>query len=1223
MNSDLFLRLYYERCKYSLIAHQIDSFNDYIDHFIPLLMAQYNPIVVYHDYDEKINKFRTEIRIRLHFNKIDKPILHEINGSVTNLYPHDARLRSLTYDSTLYVDMFVEVFLYEGDNNEIVKHQEKHLKKINFGKIPIMLHSKLCLLSETINKTPNEMGECGADLGGYFIINGSEKVIITHERQAENKVYCFKSAKSTKYSHIVEIKSMGLNRLLPSKTLNVKINAKENSIWGKTLCVSCSQFNQDIPLFIMFRALGIESDHGIIERIVYDCEDPQTDILIHLLRPSLEEACDIMTQFQAFEYLSRHVNILGHPKESKLDNDKRISYVKDALNNDILPHMGQSLIMKGIFLGYMTRKILLYYLDYIQEDDRDSYSKKRLDTPGLLLANLTRQYLTKIIKDMRNALMKEMNNGNWKYSKDINDLINQTNIYKIIKPTTLGGMKYSLATGTWGMKGTINKVGVCQVLNRLSSNSSFSHLRRVNTPIDKSSKLVQPRKLHGTSWGYICPAETPEGSPIGVVKNLAMGCEISNFIDSTTVDPYLPIVGMIPLTENTPAKIFATHFLIFLNGCLKGYTADPISVRQRLCELRQQGIIHPHISITLMISQRELQIQTEAGRVIRPIFIVNSHTQQLLLTPLHRQLLQERKLTWTNLITGFEYNHTYYPAIIQYIDAQESEHSLIAMNYVDLQTSKQNLCRYTHCEIEPSLMLGFLASLIPFSDHNQSPRNTYQSAMGKQAMGIYCLNFADRMDTLGNILSYPTRPIVNTKISKYLKQEAPSGINVIVAIMCYSGFNQEDSIIINQSAVERGLFHSTFYRTYKDEEKKNQASGVEEKFTRPNQTLTRGLKPGSYDHLDEKGFPKLNSVLNGGDVIIGKVIPIKTNEENDIHTAKPFRDQSTTIRYNENGIVDKVFISRNGDGYRTAKVRVRCRRIPQIGDKFSSRHGQKGTVGIIYRQQDMPFTKEGLIPDIIINPHAIPSRMTIAQLIECIVGKSCCMLGIPEADGTPFNQLNVYNVGNILQTQCHMQRHGYEILYNGMIGKQLECDVFIGPTFYQRLRHMVADKIHARSEGPRVALTHQPAEGRSRDGGLRFGEMERDCVIAHGVAAFSKERMLEMSDNYRVFISNRTGLISAVNYEKNIFRPFVTSNSIHPDIINSYTEIRIPYSLKLLFQELQTMAIAPRFIVKNQTEFDTTMQDTRKNTNLAKAQNQTSTTQLSTTQTQSGLLTKF
>ncbi len=1153
-----------------LIKHQIESFNDFISVKIPDIIQQYNSITIYNDYCEDHNCYKKEVIVDFNNVYISKPTIHENNGSTKVMYPSEARLRNFTYASPIFVDINIVFITKRGDNLNIIERKEKELRKISIGKIPIMVQSAYCVLNdEKVNLSTHS--ECNCDFGGYFIINGSEKVLISQERQAENKAYAFKNIKqNTKYSHTVEMKSVVSEKISPAKTINVKITSKSGD-YGRQIKVSIPHIRQDIPLFILFRALGIESDKEIIKYILLDDKINNSEYL-NVLKPSIEEASNIQTQSLAQEYLLKYLNILGNPKEIKLDNDQKIKYLKDILKTDTIPHVGDNFIKKAYILGYMVKKLLDLYLDKINQDDRDSYINKRIETPGVLLSNIFRQYFTKLIKDMRNSIMKELNCGPWKASNKIEDLINLTNIYKIIKSTTIDvGMKYSLATGNWGIKNISKKVGVAQVLSRLSYSSTLSHCRRINTPIEKTGKLVPPRKLHATSWGYICPSETPEGGAVGVVKNLSLMSHITIFSSTESIISCLENLKIIKLEDLCLNDVF-NKVKIFINGDWYGVCDNMLVIYNSLIDYRRQCIINPFCSICINYNLMEINIYTDGGRLVRPLLIVENN--KLLLNNKHIKLLKENKYNWKNLICGnlFENNIEPHHGLIEYLDAQETNNSLIAPNYKCLSNSESSnhIYRYTHCEIHQSLILGVLAASIPCSDRNQSPRNTYQSAMGKQAMGIYATNFRSRMDTLAHILHHPMIPIVNTRNMKYLNSKStPNGLMAIVAIATYSGYNQEDSIIMNKSAIERGLFQSTFYRSYKDEEKKNQINGVEEKFCKPNNHNTKGMKPGSYDNLDEDGFAIPNRHMNGGDIIIGKVIPSKDKRNNTIDIKK-YRDNSTSLRSNESGIIDKVYQNRNGEGYRFCKIRVRSNRIPQIGDKFSSRHGQKGTVGIVYNQEDMPYSKDGIVPDLIINPHAIPSRMTIGQLIECIMGKACTHLGLT-GDGTPFSGIKVNNIGDILENKCNMDRSGNEILYSGLNGKQLDCKIFMGPTYYQRLKHMVDDKIHSRSTGPLVLLTRQPAEGRSRDGGLRFGEMERDCMIAHGASEFLKERLLDMSDHYKVYICKKTGMISAVNYEKNIFNSFNSNTT-------EFSEIRIPYAYKLLIQELETMSICSRLL---------------------------------------------
>ena len=1188
-------RLFHSSHPHPEVKHHIDSWNDLISEQLPKLFQQYNPIKVYHGFNEDMNKYNTEVRLYFSNVRYSRAIIHENNGSTKPMYPVDARLRNLTYSSSLYIDIRIEVTTFSGDALQLIERQERKILNVNIGgKLPIMIMSSLCQLSERSKPSFRDLGECPYESGGYFIINGSEKVIISQERQAHNIAYCFRNTKSTKYSHVVEVKSVSAEQLLPAKTLSVKITMKDG-LMGKQIYVGCTHFRQDIPLFVLFRALGIESDRDIAEHIVFDVDDPTNAPLLQLIQPSMEECNTIMTQHKALEYLSKYVHILGHPKEVKLDNDKRISYVMDALHKDMLPHLGNKLFRKAFYLGYMVRRLLMFYLGYTKADDRDSYANKRVDTSGALMANLIRQYITKSIKDIRNALMKEMNTGSWKYSRNIDDLINHTNIYKIVKSTTIeSGLKYALATGNWGMKTTVSKVGVAQVLNRLSHNGTLSHMRRVNTPVEKTSKLILPRKLHATSWGYTCPAETPEGGSIGVVKNLAFTCEITLDISPSTAERAVLEHEATRAFDETvlPRDLCGDAFVVLVNGVFTALTRDPIVLATALREMRRRGVLHPHTSIALNIGQRQIQVQTDAGRVTRPLLILDRRVGEdgriTLRTRLGgetlRRLRNQSNITWNDLVLGYEGDDgAYHPPVVEYLDAQETACSLVATDWrayysggvgaaaapkksVSIDAASKH---YTHCEIHPSLILGAIASTICFPDHNQSPRNTYQSCMAKQAIGVCTQNFTERMDTLTNVLSYSSRPLIMTQQARMTKQDKmPSGTLCYVAILSYTGFNQEDSVIINQAALSRGMCHSTFYRTYKDEEKKNQSSGEEEKFMRPSLDRTRGMKPGSYAALDASGFARRNKFLSGGDVVIGKVIPVRDHAKG-VNQNKPYRDQSTTLRHNESGYVDCLYESRNGDGYRFVKVRTRLQREPDIGDKFSSCHGQKGTVGMVLGQEDMPFTKDGLVPDILVNPHCIPSRMTIAQLFECIYGKACLARG-RHGDGTAFSDLTHEDIADVLRAEG-MEEYGNEVLYNGQTGDMLPCKIFCGPVYMQRLKHMAQDKIHSRRTGPKVMLTRQPAEGRSRDGGLRIGEMERDCLIAHGAASLINDSFLKRSDIYKMYVDCKDGMQVAVNEEKGIYRTFNRDAA-------SFSELVSPYSMKLFLQELQAMAIAPRLL---------------------------------------------
>ena len=1153
---------------------QQDSYNDFVSNLIPIIISQYNPLIYKYEDDEG-KKY--EIQLNIKNSRIMYPKVCDNDGTVHELTSSLSRLRNYTYSSKLIVDIGKNTFIYDKEDNLIEKN-EQILQEITLGKIPIMVNSKYCINS---SKDKSQLDECKYDNGGYFIINGIEKVIVAQERCIDNKGLCFYQ-KNSKYKYVLELKSSVKNKYLPTKPLSIKLYAKDNIINGNFIRISMPYFKQDIPLFVLMRALGFKSDREIVKLIILDLSNIYHKDVIEIIQSSIDDSINIKTQEDALEFISN--NLTNIPRDAK-NKEKIYEYVNYLLTNEYMPHVGDSYIKKGLYTGYLVLKLIECSLGKKDCDDRDSYLNKRIDGTGALLGALFRQYYTKMMKELKTGCNKEFNNGSWRATENFHNIINMSNIYKLIKPTVIeNGLKFALATGNFGVKNSFNKQGISQLYNKMSFNSVNSHLRRINTPIEKCGKLIPPRKQHGTQWGYICPAETPEGQSVGVVKNISLSALVSI---SSSLLPVIKELNKfdIILLDNITDKdliqydILSSNSKIFLNGDWYGVSGEIKNIYQHLINCRRCGIINIYVSIIFDKFENELYIYSDAGRFLRPLYILDEGKFRI--TNEIGNLLKTNRLNWNSLL-GISNNYKIKiddleninkeqllkiysnksEALIEYLDPYETSTKLIAMNKKNI-TNKN----YSHCEIHPFLILGAIASTIPFPDHNQSPRNTYQSAMGKQAIGICATNFSTRMDTISHILYYPQKPLVTTRSMKYLNtSNMPSGINAIIAIATYTGYNQEDSVLMNRSAVDRGLFVSAHLKTYKEEEKKNQNSGDEEKFCIPNKDFTYNYKLANYDKLNPSGIVKQNSYVYPGDVIIGKTIPYKKKlKENS------YKDNSIVLKNNEGGSVYKVFEGRNGDGYKFCKVQIKNERYAEIGDKFSSRHGQKGTVGMLYRQEDMPFTKDGIVPDIIVNPHAIPSRMTIGQLIECLLGKTGTILGM-EGDSTPFTELDPKKISDILTTYCGMDNCGNEVLYNGLTGEQLLVNIFIGPTFYQRLKHMVVDKYHSRSTGPVVLLTRQPAEGRTRDGGLRFGEMERDCIISHGASAFLKERLLDVSDNYKVFVCNKCYMIGSVNEKKNIYKCDHCPNT------TEFNEIRLPYACKLLLQELISMSIVPRLI---------------------------------------------
>jgi len=592
---------------------------------------------------------------------------------------------------------------------------------------------------------------------------------------------------------------------------------------------------------------------------------------------------------------------------------------------------------------------------------------------------------------------------------------------------------------------------------------------------------------------------------------------------------------------------------IYINGELLGSCDDPVSFTQEMREKRRSGEISYEMNITYYEDNNEIYIFNDPGRARRPLIIVKDGVP--LLKEEHLNKVANGKLKWDDLVNN---------GLIEYLDAEEEENSYIAMTLADLNDE------HTHLEIDPATMLGICAGIIPFSDHNSSPRNTMEAGMTKQALGLYVSNYALRTDTRAHLLHHPQTPIVKTRIIDSTNYDLrPSGQNFVVALMSYEGYNMEDAMVINKGSLERGLARSSFFRAY-DTSEKRYAGGQVDKFEVPDKNIKGYRSEDAYRNLDEDGVVNPESYVESGDVLIGKTSPPRFLEEDFGTVADRRRETSVTVRHGEKGIVDAVLLSETVEGSRLAKIRVRDTRQPEFGDKFASRHGQKGVVGLILSPEDVPFTEFGVVPDLIVNPHAIPSRMSIGQVLEMVAGKAGCLEG-ERVDATPFNQ---DLEGEIKQQLINhgFESAGCESLYSGVTGERIDAEIFVGVAYYQKLHHMTTDKVYARSRGPVQVLTRQPTEGRAREGGLRFGEMERDCLIAHGAALTLKERLLDESDKYEAIVCENCGMLAVYDRNKNKkYCPICGDVETYP--------VEISYAFKLLLDELKSLCIFPKLVL--------------------------------------------
>ena len=1192
---------YFNNDTYYFTNSQIDSYNDFILKKLPYTIKTLNPFTMLKENTENNTSYEVNVYIggkEGDLLYLSKPVLHNDNKTKP-LYPNEARLKDLHYITELNVDIMIEYISQNGDKRKV---SEKIIRNINIGKIPIMVHSKLCILNNQPQSVLSEMGECPFDQGGYFIISGKEKTIISQERITTNKIFIEKS-KDPDFLLTGLIRCTSEDNTLFPKTINLTIYSEDynKGLRKNAIILTCPNINKNIPLFIMFRALGIESDKEILNYIVYDIDDNINKQFIDYIRYSIIDSNYIFTQNQALEYLSEYVEY------------KNIDSLKYILTNDFLPNVGKNFTNKAYFLGYLVNKLIKVQLKINEPTNKDNYLFKRVDLSGFMLSNLFRDLYNKLRNNIRNQMDRQYNYGHWKTTGEIGGLINVNNIKDIFDPTIISENMIKSFKGNWGGNNDPSKEGVVQDLNRLSYLGYLSHVRRINTPLDRSVKLVEPHRLGNTQFGTMCPIESPDGANIGLLKHFPIFTLISYDIETDGIIECCRDHGLLYLSEVSPKNVM-NSVKVFINNNWIGIHYEPYIFYKKLKYFKRNGIINHLVSIAWYVQQHELHIQCNAGRVLRPLYVVNDDNNNLLLNMSDNyDNIKNDKFTWNDLIKGklinldassSKYNKNIISKVstnnkidfnklkensclIEYIDIEESNTSLIAMNRKYL---KNNNYKYTHCEIDPSTIFSVYTNIIPFLNHNPYPRNAFGCQQGKQAIGIYATNFNNRIDTASYIIHYPQRAIVHTKYSKYThNDELPNGENLIVAIATYTGFNQEDSIIVNKNSIERGMFNITKFKSFINEEDKSLSGKEHLQFNNPLELVKSGVqmkfKIANWDYIDEKGIPKENSYIEEDDVILGKVNIVTEYLENQdpeqIFTNKVkninYFDKSVVGSKTLKGFVDKVFVYEKEKNLKKIKVRLRKTMKPELGDKMSSRHGQKGVCGMIYAQEDMPFNKDGISPDIIINPHAIPSRMTIGQLIESVLCKLGCKHGIT-FDGTAFNDQNTLKLFNLLDKD-NLHKYSDEILYNGFTGEQIPCHIFFGPTYYYRLKHMVSDKVNYRTTGPRTATTKQPTKGRSNGGGLRIGEMETNAILGHGLGSFLKESMMERSDSYNYYIENNHGTIAMGNHN-NLKSTYTNEDSY------DFSKVNTPYSLKLLLQEIEGFSVNASIITNENHEFD-------------------------------------
>ncbi|RDD37370.1 DNA-directed RNA polymerase III subunit RPC2 [Trichoplax sp. H2] len=1107
-----------------LVKQHIDSYNYFINCEIKKIVNANNKVTTDADtvfYLKYLNVYVGNPDIEESFN-VTKPT-----------YPHECRLRDLTYSAPIVVDI------------EYTRGAQRiRRQKLPIGRVPVMLRSSICVLN---GKSPVELAkynECPIDPGGYFIVKGVEKVILIQEQLSKNRMILEVDNKGNVGCSVIS-STHERKSLTSIVTKQKKFYLKHNSI------------NENIPIVVAFKAMGIECDQEIIQMIGPD------EKVIDALSTSIEECSNVkvFTQLQALSYIGSRV------RQRKWGAKKLpVDEARDLLANVVLSHIPvirYNFRTKCIYIALMIRRIILSQDTQSILDDKDYYGNKRLELAGQLLALLFEDLFKKFNSELKSIAEKNI-------------------------PKQRAGpvnMNLRFLEGNWSIKRyKMDRAGVTQVLSRLSYLSALGMMTRISSQFEKTRKVSGPRSLQPSQWGMLCPSDTPEGEACGLVKNLALMTHITTDSDDKIIINLLFNLGVEDINLLSGEELSLPHiYIVYVNGYVLG-AARNYKKLIRTFRLLRRGLfsnrmlerneipyrlpcidiktaqvkrilylianyINEFVSIYPNHTYRQINIALDGGRVCRPYIIVKS--EKPLVTIKHIEELSQGIRSFDDFIRN---------GLIEYLDVNEENDCNIALYESDINS------KTTHLDIEPFTILGVCAGLIPFPHHNQSPRNTYQCAMGKQAIGTIGYNQRNRIDTVLYQLVYPQVPLVKTKTIDLIEfDKLPAGQNAIIAVMSYSGYDIEDAVILNKASVDRGYGRCIVYRKQACSLKKypNQTHDV---VMGPQADAQTGKTIWKHKVLDADGICMPGEKVESKQILINKSIPSVTSTPiagTGQKLLQPeYIDMPMTYRGPTDAYVENVMISSNNDEAFLIKTLLRSSRRPEIGDKFSSRHGQKGVCGLIVNQEDMPFTDQGVCPDMIMNPHGFPSRMTVGKLMEVIGGKASLLDG-KFRYGTAFD-------GDKLEDLCqtlidyNYSYAGKDYLTSGITGEGLSAYIFFGPVYYQRLKHMVLDKMHARAKGPRAVLTRQPTEGRSRDGGLRLGEMERDCLIAYGTSMLLVERLMISSDAFEVDVCNNCGLLA---YSKWCH---YCHSSCH------VSSLQIPYACKLLFQELQSMNIIPR-----------------------------------------------
>lgn len=1068
--------------------HQLTSFDDFIENRIQKIVDEIGEIVLE-------TPDLAEFKIKLGKVRIPSPQVEEADGAVRKITPTEARIRDLTYSSPVLLEM-----------TPVINGVDQEIQEVKIGELPIMVKSKKCTLYGMSVEELIESGEDPEDQGGYFIVNGTERIIVMVEEVLSNRAVIQKKI-DTDIARINSEASGFVQRHL---------------IERKSGLITISFANlKKMPLVVLIRALGMETDREIIEAISSNPEEVQ-EIYFNLYE------FDVKTPDDAREYIGKKMKI-----PQKEYRDKRVI---DIMDKYLLPHLGQTKAArkeKAIYLSKVMRNLIRTGLGKAPSQDIDHYGNKRLKQVGDFLEILFRS----ILLGKYGLVSRTVYSYQKLVKRD-----KMPSIQSIVESDYLTKRIIShMATGQW----VGGRTGVCQRLERTNFVRTIAHLRNVISPLSSSQEHFEARALHATHWGRLCCEETPEGVNIGLRKYLAMMTIISAVSNDKDVKAIQEMVS----------KEADGRVVIYINGRVIKSVSNPDEFVSKIKQKRRSGQLSSTIGIAYYPDAEEIYVNTDPGRVMRPVIIVENGKSRL--TSEVAEKLKSGEMTWDDLLKN---------GIIEYLDAEEENSGFVALYESEITKA------HTHMEINPGIILGISASLVPFPEHNRGDRVNFGAKMSGQSLGIYATNFLMRTETKADILVYPMFPLINTMVGHEIGLDNHAhGQNVVLAIMSFHGYNMEDGIIVNKASLERGFGRSFFFRSYLTEEKKYW--GIEkDEIKIPDKAVYGYRTEEAYANLAADGIINREIAVEAGDVLIGKISPLRFfgPVESFMAEVENRRETSETVRYGEEGVVDNVIVSETVNGNKLVKINVRSMRVPELGDKFASRHGQKGVISLVVPEEDMPFTIKGITPDVMLNPHAIPSRMTVGQLLEVVAAKTVSM-SAEEIDSSAFTEtMSEENLRKALQKMGYRD-DGKELMYDGRTGRMLEARILIGPCYYQKLHHMVANKIQSRARGPVTLLTKQPTAGRAKQGGLRLGEMEKDCLIAHGASLLLKERF--SSDKYSIPVCDKCGLVAIDDRAKGKKYCLVCKKS-------KIIDVDMSYAFKLMLDELKCLGIMPKIKIK-------------------------------------------